>query len=222
MCAPVWQPLSPVAPTPCNRAFRPRAPGNATAIRHRFALTFDDGPDLRWTPAVLDALGAAEARATFFVLGPRAAAHPELIARTLAEGHAVGVHAHDHVRHTELDAEAGAADLDQALAVLEQLGVRPRLWRTPWGVEADWTRPAAEARGLRIVGWSADTRDWRGDSADAMLAAIEPAIEDGAIVLAHDGLGPGALRDDCDETAALVGSLVAAGRQLGLEPRALT
>ena len=170
---------------------------------------------------MLDALRAAGARATFFVLGPRAAAHPELIARIRAEDHAIGVHAHEHTRHTELDAEAGAADLDQALGVLDELGVRPEIWRTPWGVEAAWTRPAASARGLRVVGWSADTHDWRGDAAATMLAAVEPAIEDGAIVLAHDGLGPGATRAGCEETVALIAPLVALGRDRGLEPEAL-
>jgi peptidoglycan/xylan/chitin deacetylase (PgdA/CDA1 family) len=170
---------------------------------------------------VLDALRAADARATFFVLAPRAAAHPELIARALTEGHAVGVHAYEHIRHTELDGESGAADLDQALAVLQRLGVQPGIWRTPWGVEAAWTRPAAAARGLHLVGWSADTHDWRGDTADAMLAAVEPGIEDGTIVLAHDALGPGATRDGCQETVTLIEPLVALGRDRGLEPEVL-
>ena len=111
----------------------------------------------------------------------------------LAEGHTVGVHAHDHVRHTDLDADAGARDLDAALAVLRAVGAAPTLWRTPWGVEADWTRPAAAARDLRLVHWTSDTHDWRGDAAGAMLAAVCDDVRDGAIVLAHDGLGPGAL-----------------------------
>ena len=184
-------------------------------------LTFDDGPDPVWTPAVLDALRDAGAKATFFVLGPRAAAEPELVDRIVDEGHAVGVHAHEHVRHTELDAAAGTADLERALAVLDGLGVRPTLWRTPWGVEAEWTRPVAEARGLRVVGWSADTHDWRGDAAADMLAAIEDDIAEGAVVLAHDGLGPGATREDCAETVALVAPLVALARTRGLEPEVL-
>ena len=184
-------------------------------------LTFDDGPDPRGTTRVLDALGAADAQATFFVLGARAAAQPKLIARILAEGHAVGLHGHEHLRHSELSRVAGEEDTDRALGVLGALGVEPSRWRTPWGEEAEWTREVARERGLDLVHWDADTHDWRGDPAPAMLAAVAPRLRDGAIVLAHDGLGPGALRDDCDETAALVGSLVAAGRELGLEPRAL-
>lgn len=187
----------------------------------RIALTFDDGPDPHWTPAVLDALSRARARATFFVLGARAARHPELVRATLAAGHGVGVHAHEHVRHTALTAEEGAADLDRALTVLRDVGVRPTLWRTPWGVEAPWTRRLAAARGLRLVHWTADTHDWRGDRASTMLAAVEPDVRDGAIVLAHDGLGPGARRDGCAETVALVPTVTALARARSLRPEAL-
>ena len=60
------------------------------------ALTFDDGPDPVWTPRVLDALAACGARATFFPIAPRAERHPALIARMLADGHAVGLHCDEH------------------------------------------------------------------------------------------------------------------------------
>ena len=80
------------------------------------ALSFDDGPDGRWTPVVLDALRAAGARATFFVLGACARRHPDVVRRTIAEGHAVQVHGDGHVRHTELSRAAAEEDLDRALA----------------------------------------------------------------------------------------------------------
>ena len=63
-----------------------------------------------------------------------------------------------------------------------------------------------------------DTHDWRGDDAAAMLAAVAPALAPGAVVLAHDGLGPGALRTGCAETVALVGPLVRRDRAAGLSP----
>ncbi|QEC47792.1 polysaccharide deacetylase family protein [Baekduia soli] len=187
----------------------------------RLALTFDDGPDPRWTAAVLDALGAAGARATFFVLGPRVREHPGLVRRMLDEGHAVGVHADEHVRHTDLDAEAGDEDLARALRALGEAGVAPALWRTPWGVQAPWTAGLARRRGLRLVGWTADTHDWRGDDAPAMLQAIDGGLRDGAIVLAHDGLGPGSRRADCAQTVALIPAVVARARDLGLAVEAL-
>src|SRR4051794_10497743 len=96
-------------------------------------LTFDDGPDPLWTPAVLDALAAARATATFFVLGERAAAWPWVVERILAAGHGVEVHGHGHLRHPLTRRECVEGDLEAALAVLRVHGVVPRLWRGPRG-----------------------------------------------------------------------------------------
>ena len=167
-------------------------------------LTFDDGPDPAGTPAVLGALSRAGAQATFFLVAPLAASHPELVAQIVAAGHRVGVHCDEHVRHSERDASWGRRDLRHALERLSALGVRPSLWRTPWGDVADWTAGLARDAGLRIVGWNVDTHDWRGDGAEAMLAATDPDLRDGAIVLAHDGIGPGARRADVTETVRYV------------------
>ncbi len=185
------------------------------------SLTFDDGPDATWTPRVLDALEAAGARATFFVLGERAAAHAELVARMEGDGHEVQLHGDAHLRHPEHDQETILRDTGTALAHLAELGLRPTLWRLPWGRPAPWTAGLADEHGLRIVGWDADTHDWRGDDAAAMLAAVTPQLEDGCIVLAHDGLGPGARRDDCEQTVSLIEPLVAEARERGLDCRPL-
>lgn len=179
-------------------------------------LTFDDGPDPRWTPRVLDALGAAGARATFFVLAPAAEREPALIARMVAEGHELALHADRHVRHSEWDREAIAADADSALARLEGLGVGPERWRSPWGVVTPATRVVARGLGLRLCGWTLDTHDWRGDRAAAMLARVSPRIGDGQVVLMHDGLGPGARRGDCPQTVELTAALLESARGLGL------
>ena len=180
------------------------------------SLTFDDGPQPRWTAEVLDALADAGARATFFVLATKAVREPGLVRLTLAEGHEVQLHGNHHLRHTEHDRETIERDTDAALARLDVLGVRPSLWRLPWGRAASWTPEIAADRGLQIVGWDADTHDWRGDTAAAMLDAVAGDLHDGCIVLAHDGLGPGALRDGCAETVALVGDLAHLAGERGL------
>ena len=182
------------------------------------ALTFDDGPDPVWTPRVLAALATAGARATFFVMGARAARHPDVVRAVLAAGHDVQLHCHHHVRHTLLDRAALDADTDRALATLLPLGVRPTRWRVPWGVLGRDTEAVADERGLELVHWSADTEDWDGAPAATQLTRIADALRPGAIVLAHDGVGPGALRDGCAETVALIAPLVAAVRALGLDP----
>ncbi|MGH2895525.1 MAG: polysaccharide deacetylase family protein [Solirubrobacteraceae bacterium] len=183
------------------------------------ALTFDDGPDPVWTPQLLDLLQTLRARATFFPIASRAAAHPQIVERMRTEGHAIGLHCADHVRHSERDAAWLGCDTDAALELLAGVGVRPTFWRTPWGDTAPWSSEIASARDLRLIGWTVDTHDWRGDSATEMFEATRGALADGAIVLAHDGLGPGAQRTDPATTlgyVALVGEH-ACDRGLGLE-----
>jgi peptidoglycan/xylan/chitin deacetylase (PgdA/CDA1 family) len=185
---------------------------------HALALTFDDGPDPRWTGRLLDVLADADARATFFVIAPRATAHPDLVARMLSDGHTVGLHCDAHERHSRRCAAWLRADTARAVDRLNEVGVVPTLWRTPWGDLAPWTDSVAAEHGLRLVGWSVDTHDWRGDDAATMLAATARGLRPGAIVLAHDGLGPGARRSDSRQTVAFVELVTrhAAARRLTL------
>lgn len=180
------------------------------------ALTFDDGPDQDGTPLVLDALARSNARATFFVIAPRASAHPELVSRIVSDGHTVGLHCDEHVRHSERDADWCAADARRALGRLRELGIASTLWRTPWGDTAPWTEQIATDHDLTIVGWTVDTHDWRGDDAERMYADTRGGLCDGAIVLAHDGLGPGATREHVEATAAYVEMVAEHGRRHGL------
>jgi peptidoglycan-N-acetylglucosamine deacetylase len=167
-------------------------------------LTFDDGPDPTWTPQLLDLLGELGARAAFFPIAPRAAAHPQLIRRMLAEGHVVGLHCHEHVRHSERDADWVRADSARGLRALRSLGARPTLWRTPWGVTAPWSRQIAAENRLEVLHWTVDTHDWRGDPAPEMFERVRPQLQGEAVVLAHDGIGPGARRSTAHETLELV------------------
>ena len=185
------------------------------------ALTLDDGPDARTTPALLDLLAAHRAHATFFPMAERAAAQPALIARMLREGHTIGVHCVAHVRHSEREPDAIRRDTDRALTALRGLGARPVLWRTPWGDIAPCSHAVARERGLRIVGWDVDTHDWRGDRAETMLAATRPGLAPGAIILAHDGVGPGARRTDASETVRYAEQLITYARHAGLTLAAL-
>jgi peptidoglycan-N-acetylglucosamine deacetylase len=177
------------------------------------ALTFDDGPDPVWTPLVLEAL--SEARATFFVVAPRARRFPSLLADMRDAGHEVAFHCTEHLRHDTMLRGEIDADLRSGLHAL----ARPaRFWRTPWGVVTPATEAVAGEHGLTLVGWTADTEDWRGDAPAEMLARVKGDLVSGAIVLLHDGVGPGARRDGCAETVALVQPLVSLARSRGLEP----
>jgi peptidoglycan-N-acetylglucosamine deacetylase len=182
------------------------------------ALTFDDGPDPEWTPRVLDALERRAARATFFVDARRALVQRDLVRRVVARGHEVAFHCFEHIRHSERTAAELHADVDLGLGLLDLVGVKPRAWRAPWGVETEATRDVAARRDLRLWGWNVDTHDWRGDSAGRMVAALEAqgGLRDGDVILMHDALGPGALRDGCAETVELTELLLAAAERAEL------
>ena len=185
------------------------------------ALTFDDGPDPVWTPRLLDLLAGIRARATFFVIAPSATRRPDLIARMTEEGHVVGLHCGEHVRHPSRDIAWGRNDTSQALARLSGLGVSPSLWRTPWGELAWWSGGVAREQHLRLVHWTVDTHDWRGDNARQMFETTRGRLDDGAIVLAHDGIGPGARRSDAAQTLGFVELAAEQARADGLELGAL-
>jgi peptidoglycan-N-acetylglucosamine deacetylase len=193
-----------------------KQPGHSRNVPRTLSLTFDDGPDATWTPQILQQLQRCHAPATFFMVGERVLADPGLAHSVLAAGHDIQLHCHRHIRHTELTETELLHDSESALAMLESVGVRPWLWRAPWGICTDASHRVAERLGLRLVRWSIDTHDWRGDEPPAMLGNVRLQLADGADVLMHDALGPGARRAGCQNTLALLPKLAALGRAHGL------
>lgn len=182
------------------------------------ALTFDDGPDPGWTPLVLDALDDMGARSTFFVVAPLARRYPWLLTRMREAGHEVAFHCTRHVRHDRLSSEEIEGDASAGVLTLRELGHPVRHWRTPWGLVTPTTKEVAKRQELSLVGWTADTEDWREGAAETMLERVETRLAAGEILLMHDGLGPGATRTGCAETVALLQPLVSLARARGLEP----
>ncbi len=150
-------------------------------------LTFDDGPDPDKTPRLLDALAAAGAPATFFLIGERAARHPGLVRRIAAEGHALGNHSWSHPWLVLRSRRRIEAEVDRCQAAIEDAaGVSPRLARPPYG-QRDWRYyQVLRARGLTPVLWSLDLRDYLGTAPPKLLRRLSRA-RPGELVLAHDG-----------------------------------
>ena len=129
----------------------------------RVALTFDDGPDPQRTPAVLDLLARQGVRATFFVVGARAEAHPELVRRMVAEGHVVGNHSYTHSWRFPLRSLGRTMEeLCRTGEVLHRItGRQPRLFRPPFGVTNPTIARAVRRLGLDPVGGaSARSTPW--------------------------------------------------------------
>jgi peptidoglycan-N-acetylglucosamine deacetylase len=157
--------------------------------RPEIALTFDDGPDARWTPAVLDALDARDQRATFFVIGEKAARNPELLQDIARRGHEIANHSWSHSNFTPFKAPAAIADeLLRTNAVVEQVtGRRPRWFRPPVGLLSPRVAEGARRAGLELVCWTASARDGVARTTpDAAFKRLDPALQPGAILVLHD------------------------------------
>jgi peptidoglycan/xylan/chitin deacetylase (PgdA/CDA1 family) len=162
------------------------------------AFTFDDGPDPEITPRVLDLLARHGAQATFFVVGARAAGHPDLIRRIVAEGHAIGSHTyeHSHVFHFS-SASRMRAEVTRGIdAVTAITGTAPRLFRPPQGVRTPLLRDAlASLDGLVCVTWTERGLDAIGRASQAIASRLARSLRAGAILALHDGAGLGGTRD---------------------------
>jgi peptidoglycan/xylan/chitin deacetylase (PgdA/CDA1 family) len=153
-------------------------------------LTFDDGPDPRVTPAVLDLLAEYRARAVFFVVGNRIPKAPYLLRRILDEGHLIGNHTYHHPLNGIPRLRAYYRDVRQCQTVLEaHTGVRPSLFRPPLGALTLASLIAPRMAGLRTMLWSVDVGDWGlRNHVDAQQAGerLAHTAKPGDIVLLHD------------------------------------
>ena len=190
-------------------------------LENGVALTFDDGPDPDATPAVLEALRAAEVRAVFFLVGEQVEAHPELARQVADEGHVVALHGFRHVEHDELGDEA-RADMERgAAAVAAATGVDPRLYRPPYGRFSERSYAAARELGLTPVYWSAWGSDWEPIPPERIAETAIRDLDPGAILLLHDSARY-ATRPSAKPTAEALPAILAAMQERGLEPVTLT
>ena len=150
------------------------------------ALTFDDGPG-PYTERLLNELKARNARATFFVLGTRVDAYPNLIRRMAEEGHVVGNHSNAHNMLHRMDLLGVRNEMGKCAEKIEKLlGYRPCVMRCPGGNSSSTVIQYAKEAAIPIINWSVDTRDWESRNKEAILKVAKANIKDGSIVLLHD------------------------------------
>jgi polysaccharide deacetylase family sporulation protein PdaB len=150
------------------------------------ALTFDLSWGTEVGPQILDILKANGVKATFFLSGPWAKRHAEMVQRIHQEGHEVESHGQAHVNLSELGREGAAKNIGDAHAILEGLTGRPPTYiRPPNGAFNDTSVQAAKDLGYATVMWSVDSRDWMNPGTQTIIDRATTLIHPGAIVLFH-------------------------------------
>lgn len=172
-------------------------------------LTFDDGPHPTCTPLLLDVLAQSGAKATFFLLGRNAQAHPDLVARIAREGHVIANHSMTHPNFRTLGPRAQLSQIDQADAVLTPFdGQKRHAFRPPRGAATLTTIAASVMRAQPLVLWNFDSLDFKLPEPElqARLEAYQPASGD--ILLFHD---------DMASTVAVLGRMLPRWREAGYQ-----
>ncbi|MFG1946421.1 bifunctional polysaccharide deacetylase/glycosyltransferase family 2 protein [Nonomuraea sp. NPDC048826] len=172
-------------------------PSSARPRPRTVALTFDDGPDPAWTPRLLDVLKEHDAKATFFAVGSKIAADPELTRRIVAEGHELGNHTYTHPDLAAVPAWRAELELNLTQKALAgATGLHTTLARPPYS-STPATITGEQWDSLRMLGREGylvaladlDTKDWRRPGADGIVRAALPSGGRGAVVMMHDSGG---------------------------------
>jgi peptidoglycan-N-acetylglucosamine deacetylase len=159
-----------------------------TASGRGYALTFDDGPHARGTPAVLEILAGAGVRATFFLVGEQVRRNQTLGREIVAAGHGIGLHCDRHRNLLRLTPCQVREDIARAEATIEDVtGCSPRLYRPPYGVLNASALRLARGRGWRTLLWSQWGRDWEARATPEGIAArVTDGASEGSVLLLHD------------------------------------
>ncbi len=155
-------------------------------------ITIDDGPDPRWTPKVLAVLAHNGVKAVFCMIGPQAAAHPDIVRQVVAAGHRLCDHTVAH--NTAMDHRSTAYQKRQIMVAAHQIrqasgGVMPMYYRAPGGAFTPYSRQIAAAAGMRPLGWNVDAKDYERPGVPVIMHTVRDELPNGPTLLLHDGGG---------------------------------
>ena len=149
------------------------------------ALTFDDGPSGRFTRQLLKGLEARDVQATFLLCGYRMEQYPELVTQIYEAGHEIGCHGYSHSNMRPMSRRDIAGEIEKMQRLLPE-GCAMAFLRPPGGCCSDNVRQVAKARGLAILSWSVDPRDWATHDSRAVAQTVVERVKDGDVILLHD------------------------------------
>jgi peptidoglycan/xylan/chitin deacetylase (PgdA/CDA1 family) len=158
-------------------------------------MTFDDGPNEKLTPELLEILATHHIHATFFVIGENAERHPEILQRAIREGQEIGNHSWSHPAFAKMSDAAVRRELQKTDDVIRAaIGTRPTLMRPPYGSITSRQKQWIHAEfGYRIILWDVDPLDWKRPGALVVTSRIVRETRPGSIILSHD-IHPGTIK----------------------------
>ncbi|MBO1579499.1 MULTISPECIES: peptidoglycan-N-acetylglucosamine deacetylase [Bacillus] len=175
------------------------------------ALTFDDGPDLVFTPQILDKLKNYGVKAAFFLLGENAERYPNVVKRIANEGHTIGNHTYNHPNLAKVSDEEYRNQIVKTEGILQKLaGYAPKFIRPPYGEIREKQLEWATGQNFMIVQWSVDTVDWKGVSAEKITNTVLGNAFPGSVILQHSTPG-GNLQGSVDSLDRIIPELKAKG-----------
>ena len=149
------------------------------------ALTFDDGPNARYTPILLDGLKKRNIRASFFLIGENIEGNEDILLQMRKDGHLIGNHTWDHVQLDKIPAEKARLEIEKTNnRIYEASGIYPSYVRPPFGA---WIKDMELSVTMLPVFWDVDTLDWQSKNIDSILSIAQKQVHDGSIILMHDG-----------------------------------
>lgn len=160
----------------------------AETDKKEIAISFDDGPLVNYTPAILEVLKTENVKATFFCIGHRIAGNENILQQIQQQGHIIGNHSFSH--HFWFDMYAAKKmqdDLKQMDVAMEKVtGLKPKLFRPPYGVTNPNLKKAITKGGYTPIGWSVRSMDTVIKDENKLLNKINAGIAPGAVFLFHD------------------------------------
>jgi peptidoglycan/xylan/chitin deacetylase (PgdA/CDA1 family) len=155
--------------------------------RKLIALSYDDGPDPKMTPKLLELLKSLNVPATFFLQGINVKHFPSLVRQELEDGFEIGNHTYDHPQLTKLSREKITSQLQTTNDLITSITQQKiELMRPPYGAQNSTVREICKDMGYKVINWDIDTNDWRGRSSEQIIETIMKGAHDGSIILMHD------------------------------------
>jgi peptidoglycan/xylan/chitin deacetylase (PgdA/CDA1 family) len=175
-------------------------------------LTFDDGPDPRTTPPLLELLAKHGIKATFFLIGSNCRRHPRLVERIKADGHVIGNHSYNHVLMPLQSASQIRREITLTNDVIEEItGERPTLFRPPFGLMDERTAACLKQENMTAVYWNSAPEDWLIPGTQRIIRRVMWKIADGTLIVLHEGAHL------AEQTAAAAQEIITRSQQLGYQ-----